>query len=111
MTLRSTRMMIDAAFFLCPVGMGVSEWRSEGGRGVSRGRCGRLLAAEGGVQRILASPFWSRVTAAQRPKRIFVLYLVPRYGHAAAGLNFWLGPGYFGPLLRCLQNNFPVSTF
>ena len=92
-----------------PVGMGVSEWRSEGGRGVSRGRCGRLLAAEGGVQRILASPFWSRVTAAQRPKRIFVLYfgpaLRPRSGRAE------LLAGYFGPLLRCLQNNFPVSTF
>ena len=79
-----------------PVGMGVSEWRSEGGRGVSRGRCGRLLAAEGGVQRILASPFWP---PALRPRsgrsEILCSMLVPRYGHAAAGLNF--GPVLFWP--------------
>eukprot|EP00966_Prymnesium_polylepis_P193111 4475885-Prymnesium_polylepis.1 len=61
-------MMIDAAFFLCPGGIRVSEWRSEGGRGCLGGGAWTVVGGRrryaGGVQRILASPPWSRVTAA-----------------------------------------------
>eukprot|EP00966_Prymnesium_polylepis_P192323 4457732-Prymnesium_polylepis.1 len=57
---------------------------------MSRGRGGTVGWRSQAVQRILVNPFWStvlrprsgrsRVTAAQRP--------IPRYGRAAAELNF-----------------------
>eukprot|EP00966_Prymnesium_polylepis_P215790 4996618-Prymnesium_polylepis.1 len=52
-------MMIDAAFFLCPAGMGVSEWRSEGGRGCLEGGNGdgsRLSRLRGGRPERQAAP-------------------------------------------------------